>query len=169
MPDPEYLSENVKQYIVAEHQREQKDKKDMERALREAEIALMPPGDRFDFASQRFYQRKEAWNKELQRILQQYRKTVLSCPFAFQKQSIQFLQEQCPYLVMPKAVGERIVAQIREAIEKQVISQHPSPTLLNVIKDMNHLWVRMLRQYLGFSEGSLPHPDILPCIVPNAS
>ena len=156
--------------VIEEYEQEQADRRSMEQAMKEAEVALMPPKERFVFAHTRMLNRQRKWEKELQRILGQYRQTVRSCPLPFHDHGETLLEASFPYLILPRATGIRVLQQISEAVQNRLLRQYGGardPNVKQLIYEMNRMWMQAATQYFGFAEQSVPHPDVLPCIVPN--
>jgi len=158
------IDDQIRAAVISQYQQELKESRSMEQAVREAEIALMSHPERFKFAALRLHKRKEGWQRDLQKSLEQYRRTVLSCPLSYHQSAQEFVEADFPFLVLPHRVGEKVLLQIRQSVEKQLVQKYGNHP---IVSDVCNMWYKTTKQYLGFSEGAVPHPDVLPCIIPN--
>ena len=164
------MHDDFRRSIIQEYEQDRQDQASMRRAMQEAEVALMPSAHRMAFAAQRLERKRRRWERDWQRILSQYRNTVLSCSPQYYPHGEHVLRHTCPCLLLPRAVGERVLRQIFDTVQKQMGRKYGTTSdARHLIDEMNQLWFQSASQYLGLVPNSVPHPDVLPCIVPNVS
>lgn len=164
------MHDDLRRSIIQEYEQDRQDQASMRRAMQEAEVALMPSAHRMAFAAQRLERKRRRWERDWQRILSQYRNTVLSCSPQYYPHGEHVLRHTCPCVLLPRAVGERVLRQIFDTVHKQMGRKYGTTSdARHLIDEMNQLWFQSASQYLGLVPNSVPHPDVLPCIVPNVS
>jgi len=160
------IKDEFKRQIITEYEQDKRDHTSMKRAIRDAEIALMPSKQRFQFAHDRMQQRRQQLDKELQKILHQYRDCIRSCPLEFHDAGEVVLSSTFPYLVLPYYTGKKILTQIHESVVQRLIQKYGTKNQ-KFIEELSSVWLQASLQYLGFTRNSVPHPDVISCIVPN--
>lgn len=160
--------DEYRQRVIDAYEQELADKRSMQQAMREAEIALMPAAERYVFACDRMASRQRKWEKELQRMLTQYRQVVQSCPLPYHQRQQQYIEHNFPYLILPRNVGSGVIQHVATTVAQQCQRKYGSNEHVRaLLRDVNALWTNAVLQYFGLSDNSVPHPDVLPCIVPN--
>lgn len=150
------VNEKLRQAIIADYIQEQKEQRGMEQAIREAQIALMPHHERLQFAANRLVRRRLTMQRDLRKIADQYLRVVWSCPSRYYQPAQEIIDKQFPFLLVPRAVGDGVLAQVKHAVDKQI-----TQGALRSAREVSDCWYMTARQYLGLSKSyPVPHPDV---------
>lgn len=176
------IPDNVRHAVISEYRESCKAQRDMERAVRDADILLMNPSQKYATAMRKFARSKKRWLGKLGHFVREYRRVMSRTPPQMRVFSEHQLREQCPHLIATAPVlrdfARRLARVYGEALSEtasiETIFEWADPSesealgdlVLSMVEEATELFETVLVSGMGIDDDTLPHPSISRAVVP---